>query len=163
MSKSAGKLRKLSHDNVFISFYIITHIGNVVDPFDLLPKLQCDGVRYCLLREDILTQDANFNEYKMKKYLNAELANTLGNLLNRITSVSINPFQIYPSYCLHSLPCSSTELVNQCINLPLRVTEAYDSYKFYHGIIAIMDVLRTCNSYVQHEQPWLLVKIKNKN
>ena len=91
----------------------------------------------------------------MKKYLNAELANTLGNLLNRVTSVSINPFQIYPS---HSLLSSSTELVDQCVNLPLCVTKAYDSYRFYHGIIAIMDVLRTCNSYVQHEQPWVLVK-----
>jgi methionyl-tRNA synthetase len=130
-------------------------LGNVIDPLDLLSKFQSDGVRYCLLREDILSQDANFNEYKMKKYLNAELANTLGNLLNRVISSSINPSRIYPSYSSSSL---SAELIDQCKNLPSRVTEAYDSYEFYHGIIAIMDVLRTCNGYVQHEQPWLLAK-----
>ncbi len=130
-------------------------LGNVIDPFDLLSKLQCDGVRYCLLREDILSQDANFNEYKMKKYLNAELANTLGNLLNRVISPSINPSKLYPSYSISSL---STELIEQCKTLPSRVTEAYDSYEFYHGIIAIMDVLRTCNAYVQQEEPWLLAK-----
>ncbi|CAF1024578.1 unnamed protein product [Adineta steineri] len=133
-------------------------VGNVIDPFDLLRKFQCDGVRYCLLREDILSQDANFNEYKMKKYLNAELANTLGNLLNRVTSSTINPQQIYPSHPLHSYPSSTKELIEQCTNLSSRVAHAYDSYEFYHGIIAIMDVLRTCNGYVQSEQPWLLAK-----
>ena len=130
----------------------------MIDPLDLLDKLQCDGVRYCLLREDILSQDANFNEYKMRKYLNAELANTLGNLLNRVISPSINPSQVYPSRPSHSLPECAAELVEQCGQLPSRVTAAYDVYEFYHGIIAIMDVLRACNAYVQHEQPWLLAK-----
>jgi methionyl-tRNA synthetase len=134
-------------------------LGNVIDPFDLLSKFQCDGVRYCLLREDILSQDANFNEYKMKKYLNAELANTLGNLLNRVTSSSINPAHIYPTHSSSSSSSSTaTELIEQCTNLPSRVTKAYDAYEFYHGIIAIMDVLRLCNGYVQHEQPWILAK-----
>lgn len=138
-------------------------IGNIIDPLDLLAKLQCDGVRYCLLREDILSQDANFNEYKMKKYLNAELANTLGNLLNRVTSTTINPDRIYPSRPSQALSSSATDLIDQCIQLPLRVTKAYDSYEFYHGIIAIMDVLRACNAYVQHEQPWLLAKSTTEN
>ncbi|CAF0804552.1 unnamed protein product [Rotaria sp. Silwood1] len=138
-------------------------VGNVIDPSDLLSKLQCDGVRYCLLREDVLSQDANFNEYKMKKYLNAELANTLGNLLNRVTSLSINPSHIYPSSPSSTFSSSATELIDQCINLPLRVKTAYDSYEFYHGIIAIMDVLRACNAYVQHEQPWVLAKSTIEN
>jgi methionyl-tRNA synthetase len=94
----------------------------------------------------------------MTKYLNAELANTLGNLLNRVISSTINFSQIYPSNLSHSFSSSSTELIEQCTNLPSRVITAYDSYEFYHGIIAIMDVLRLCNGYVQHEQPWLLVK-----
>jgi methionyl-tRNA synthetase len=94
----------------------------------------------------------------MKKYLNAELANTLGNLLNRVTSSTINPSQIYPSRPKHPFSSSTTELINQYTNLPVLVTKAYDSYEFYHGIIAIMDVLRTCNAYVQHEQPWILAK-----
>ncbi|CAF1218278.1 unnamed protein product [Rotaria magnacalcarata] len=138
-------------------------VGNVIDPCDLLIKLQCDGVRYCLLREDVLSQDANFNEYKMKKYLNAELANTLGNLLNRVTSSAINSERIYPSRPSHPLSSAATELLDQYINLPLRVTTAYDSYEFYHGIIAIMNVLRACNAYVQHEQPWLLAKSTIEN
>ena len=137
-------------------------VGNVIDPLELCSKFQSDGVRYCLLREDILSQDANFNEYKMTKYLNAELANKLGNLLNRVTSVAINPNQIYPSYSSSSSVSAwssqANELIEQCSNLPLRVQTAYDSYEFYHGIIAIMDVLRACNAYVQQEQPWILAK-----
>jgi methionyl-tRNA synthetase len=158
------KCQKALVKNSFFSCkkFLSIQLGNVIDPLDLLTKLQCDGVRYCLLREDILSQDANFNEYKMKKYLNAELANTLGNLLNRVTSSSINSLQIYPSRPSHSFPSSATELIEQCTNLPSRVTTAYDSYEFYHGIISIMDVLRTCNGYVQYEQPWLLVKSSNE-
>lgn len=132
-------------------------LGNVIDPLELSSKFQSDGVRYCLLREDILSQDANFNEYKMTKYLNAELANTFGNLLNRVTSLTINPRQIYPSYS-SSASSLANELIEQCSNLPLRVQTAYDSYEFYHGIIAIMDVLRACNAVVQQEQPWILAK-----
>lgn len=129
-------------------------LGNVIDPLDLHTKFQSDGVRYCLLREDILSQDANFNEYKMTKYLNAELANTLGNLLNRVISSTINPSQTYPSP-VSALP---KELVDQTNQLQSRVRTAYNSFEFYHGIIAIMDVLRACNAYVQHEQPWILAK-----
>ena len=93
----------------------------------------------------------------MKKYLNAELANTLGNLFNRVTSSSINPKRIYPS----SVRYSSTvivDLIEQLQKVAGRVTDFYEIYEFYHGIIVIMDVLRTCNAYVQHEQPWLLAK-----
>lgn len=124
--------------------------------------MQCDGVRYCLLREDILSQDANFNEHKMRKYLNAELANTLGNLLNRVTSSSINPSRRYPAHPTQPFPATTEQLIKQCTELPSRVTDAYDAYEFYHGIIAIMDVLRTCNGYVQSEQPWLLAKSPNE-
>lgn len=134
-------------------------LGNVIDPLELCSKFQSDGVRYCLLREDILSQDANFNEYKMTKYLNAELANTLGNLLNRVTSLAINPHCLYPSWSPSSSSSPMTnELIEQYSNLPSRVQTAYDCYEFYHGIIAIMDVLRACNAYVQHEQPWILAK-----
>lgn len=133
--------------------------GNVIDPLDLRSTFLTDGVRYCLLREDVLSQDANFNDYKMKKYLNAELANTLGNLLNRVTSLSINPERVYPSSSTASYSSPVTvDLIEQCKKLANRVTGAYDIYEFYHGIIAIMDVLRACNAYVQHEQPWLLAK-----
>lgn len=124
---------------------------------DLRTTFQSDGVRYCLLREDVLSQDANFNEYKMKKYLNAELANTLGNLFNRVTSSSINPKRIYPSSVCYS-SAVIVDLIEQLQKVARRVTDFYEIYEFYHGIIAIMDVLRTCNAYVQHEQPWLLAK-----
>ena len=156
MSKSVGQWSTWSFalDNVFSRFLP----GNVIDPLDLHAKLQCDGVRYCLLREDILSQDANFNEYKMKKYLNAELANTLGNLLNRVTSPSINRARVYPARPSQPFSSTAMELIEQCKKLPSLVTAAYDAHEFYHGIIAIMDVLRSCNAYVQHEQPWVLAK-----
>ncbi|CAF0805108.1 unnamed protein product, partial [Didymodactylos carnosus] len=139
-------------------------LGNVVDPLDLLSLFQCDGVRYCLLREDILTQDANFNQLKMTKYLNAELANTFGNLLNRVTSKSINVKQIYPdvpqSYIDYATKENSTiqQILEESHKLPHMVNDYYEKAQFYLGIIKIMDLLRLCNAYVQDEQPWALAK-----
>jgi methionyl-tRNA synthetase len=59
-------------------------LGNVVDPFDLVKKYGADAVRYFLLSEIPTTEDGDFSEKKFTERYNADLANNLGNLLNRI-------------------------------------------------------------------------------
>ncbi|CAG2102294.1 unnamed protein product [Medioppia subpectinata] len=64
--------------------------GNVVDPFQCVKDYTSDGFRYFLLRQGSLHTDSNFTELNVKKYLNAELADNLGNLLSRCTAKAIN-------------------------------------------------------------------------
>lgn len=58
-------------------------LGNTLDPFSLVEKYGSDAVRYYFLKEIELGEDGDFNEIRFVNTLNADLANDLGNLLNR--------------------------------------------------------------------------------
>jgi methionyl-tRNA synthetase len=73
-----------------------------VDPWSLLQTFGQDGVRYYLLAELNLLQDSNFSPLAMRQKLNAELADTLGNLVKRCSAPSLNP-QVFFSFFF---PCS---------------------------------------------------------
>jgi hypothetical protein len=73
-------------------------LGNVVDPFELKEVYETDGLRYFLLREGTPHSDANFTREKMHRMLNAELADTLGNLLSRCGGKAVNPGQKWPEW-----------------------------------------------------------------
>ncbi|XP_033096238.1 methionine--tRNA ligase, mitochondrial-like, partial [Anneissia japonica] len=73
-------------------------IGNVVDPHVCVQRFTADGFRFGLLREDLLHSDGDYSEAKMVAILNAELADTFGNLLSRVTAKSLNPDQIFPEF-----------------------------------------------------------------
>ena len=91
--------------------------GNVVDPVKTANEnITADGLRYFLLRQGTLHSDGNFSRKQLIKVLNAELANTMGNLLGRCTGKIINPEQKLPSWNEDSLAlCSqaSRDLMSQ--------------------------------------------------
>ena len=59
-------------------------VGNIVDPFVLADKYSADALRYYLMSDIATGQDADFSEERLVERYNADLANSLGNLLNRI-------------------------------------------------------------------------------
>ena len=62
-------------------------LGNIVDPLDLMDEYGIDSVRYYLMSEMVLGQDANFSMESFIKRYNSDLANDFGNLLNRISGL----------------------------------------------------------------------------
>merc|ERR1712098_224467 len=135
-------------------------LGNVVDPNCLISKYSKDGLRYFLLREGVPASDCNFSEKSMIQILNLELADTLGNLLNRFSSLKVNKDQVIPQYPYDSDETSALtqeihEIMTKC---SLTVGDAYESFKFYQGIVQIMTLLRLVNQFVQEQQPWKLKK-----
>ncbi|CAG0921830.1 unnamed protein product [Notodromas monacha] len=132
-------------DNVKMS----KSIGNTVNPLALKDQFSVDGWRYFLLREGVLGHDGNFNAGKMAALLNAELADTLGNLVLRCASVKLNPEQVYPHGTRNDLFPAS--LVDQ-------VSENFQNFYFYRGLEEIQGVLRKCNAFVQESEPWVLRK-----
>ena len=62
-------------------------VGNVVDPLGLIEEYGVDPVRYYLMREMVLGQDASFTMESFVKRYNSDLANDFGNLLSRITNL----------------------------------------------------------------------------
>ncbi|CAD5119712.1 DgyrCDS8302 [Dimorphilus gyrociliatus] len=141
-------------------------IGNVVDPQELATKYQTDGLRYFLLREGTLGSDGNFCEKRMIEVLNAELCNVLGNLLNRVSSQSINKDQIFPAHdeliFKKIADVNDHNLLFGMKNLTDSVGEKYEQYEFHRAIVSIMDQLRNVNSFVDRHKPWILAKENKK-
>ena len=141
-------------DNVKMS----KSLGNVVDPDTLSDKYSTEGVRYFLLREGVPHSDGNFSETSMAQLLNLELADTLGNLLNRCSAKGVNKLNTIPKYPSEYRGNSqlAQELENQMKNAKDMVGESYDQFNFYQGCVHIMSMLRLANQFVQEQQPWTL-------
>ncbi|CAH1967738.1 unnamed protein product [Acanthoscelides obtectus] len=100
--------------------------GNVVCPFDRSHTYSTEGLRYFLLREGVAHSDGNYSDTKVLRILNSELADTLGNLLNRCTGTVLNPRQIFPKIDPQALAAArsvnvTNNLINQVMNLPGKI------------------------------------------
>ncbi|GAB6019872.1 hypothetical protein CHUAL_001409 [Chamberlinius hualienensis] len=136
--------------------------GNVVDPVEKIQKFTCDAVRYFLLAEGVPHSDGNYSSEKFVAMVNAELADTFGNLLNRCTAKSLNRKQIFPWYnkdCLKDSHADSRDkLVNMVLSLPDKVQLHYQELNFDKGIEQIMSCLRQANRFMEECKPWELKK-----
>lgn len=143
-------------------------LGNVVDPFDTSQRYTVDGMRYFLLRQGVPEHDCDYNDDKLVKLLNSELADTLGGLLNRCTAPTLNPSQVYPRFCSASFPRGSAEepagratpedykMVDSVSELPSAVQEHFESLHIYKALEAISACVRQTNGFVQRHAPWKL-------
>lgn len=135
-------------------------VGNVVDPFTRLETYGSDALRYYLLKESRLHQDggvfwlyhycyviylSDFSDDRIISLLYSDLADTLGNLLSRITSQKLYPLGVQVSYdasTVYSMKDKDDELFLHCLkSLPQTVSEYYNNYDFCSGINAIMESL----------------------
>lgn len=141
-------------------------LGNVVCPQDCIKRYSADGLRYLLLRGGTLHSDSNWSEAQAGHLLNVELADTLGNLLNRCTAPSLNPNQLVPPLdpqYLREMPSAGQRLVEQLVELPDTVGKHYHDFNFYHGIEVVMAAARQANTFVQEAKPWELKNLSDSS
>nr|CAH7757054.1 unnamed protein product [Callosobruchus chinensis] len=137
--------------------------GNVVCPFDTAQMYTTDGLRYFLLREGVAHSDGNYSDTKVLRILNSELADTLGNLLNRCTGSALNPRQIFPAIdsstmaTVKSLDVTKS-LLEHVSNLPDTCRCHYDEFQFHKVADAIMATLHSANLFFETLKPWELKK-----
>ncbi|KAI5100700.1 methionine--tRNA ligase, mitochondrial [Silurus meridionalis] len=139
-------------------------LGNVVDPLESLKRFTMDGLRYFLLRQGVPDMDCDYDDDKVVKLCNSELADSLGGLLNRCTAPSLNPEQVYPLFCNISFPkvCGGRavsgdyKLVEAVSRLPVLVKQNFDNLHMYKALEAISACVRLTNSFVQRHTPWKL-------
>ncbi|KAH7962544.1 hypothetical protein HPB52_016818 [Rhipicephalus sanguineus] len=134
--------------------------GNIVCPYKKVNKYTADGIRYFLLKEGVPHSDGNFNNTKVQRLLNAELADTLGNLLSRCTAPLVNKHQIFPSYdaVFFESYADGQKILDQLHDLADKVKDKYLEGNIYQGIDEVMAVLRQTNALVQDAKPWELAK-----
>lgn len=133
-------------------------LGNVIDPISSIQKYTKDGLRYFLLREGVPAHDSNITESKIITLLNAELANTLGNLFQRSLSKSINPLKEYPTYKDLNFNSRDKEFIQQLDILAHECDSLFNQFSFYDGLQKIMSRLRDANLYFDEKKPWILAK-----
>eukprot|EP01134_Creolimax_fragrantissima_P004227 CFRG4227T1 len=138
-------------------------IGNVIDPFSKLEELGSDGLRYFLLKEGRLGSDGDYDNERAINIINADLADTYGNLLSRCTSVKVNPLQSIPEPNPNTYTSEDLALLERARSMPEKVHEYYRCADFSMGIETVMDTLYKTNSYVNDNEPWALAKDPNQS
>lgn len=133
-------------------------LGNTIDPFALVDRYGSDAVRYYFLREIEFGKDGDFNETRFVNILNADLANDLGNLLNRTLGM-------VKKYCQGEGPNVVGEDLKSDNPLKLmgealgdRVAQAYSSLAFQSACEEILNLIRLSNKYIDEQAPWTLYK-----
>ena len=132
-------------------------LGNYKDPREYIDKYGVDAVRYYALREVSFGSDGNFSEEALIARTNADLANTLGNLLNRTIAMTNKYFDgvISNSKVNEEI---DTELINKASNLNSVVDKNMEKLYISDALEEIFNFLRECNKYIDDTTPWVLAK-----
>jgi len=131
-------------------------IGNVVDPMDLAERFGVDSLRYFLMREVPFGQDGSYSAEAIVARVNAELANSFGNLAQRTLSMIFkNLGGILPA---PGQAPDDKELLARVDSACAELAERFDHFAFSVGLEAWMGAVFACNAYVDAQAPWALRK-----
>ncbi len=131
--------------------------GNVIYADELAERFGSDAVRYYLLSQMPFAQDGNITYESFMSLFNTDLANTLGNLVNRTVAMTNKYFG---GTVAKSSPTGEidSDLI-ACAEKTVADYKKYmDNYKNADAVAAVMDFARRCNKYIDETAPWALAK-----
>ena len=126
-------------------------LGNTVDPFVLAERFGADAMRYFLLREAPFGSDFSYSEEKIAQRRNSDLANDLGNLLQR-TLAMLKKYRdgIVPE------PGSESALGARFAPLPITVRERILDLRFREALEGVWELVTGLNRTIDERKPWTL-------
>jgi len=131
-------------------------IGNVVEALALTDKYGHDAFRYFLMREMTFGLDADFSEEALVGRLNADLANDLGNLVSRATTL-LAKAEPTEKPTMAVIP-ADREVLAMADDARRRVERAMEQFAFHRALEAIWEFIGAVNRYIDTTQPWALAK-----
>ena len=135
--------------------------GNVIYADDLVDFFGVDAVRYFVLHEMPFENDGVITWELMVERLNSDLANTLGNLVNRTISMSNKYFGGVVANKGVTEPVDE-ELKAVALATPGKVTEKMEQLRVADAISEIFVLFKRCNKYIYETMPWALAKEESK-
>ncbi len=132
-------------------------IGNIINPLEVANQFGADALRYFLIREMTIGQDANFSLELFNIRYNSDLANDLGNLVSRLQNmVSRYTDNKIPNDSLQEEP--EEELQNLWKQTHESIFELGDNFQFNLFLEKIFNFIRGINRYTDTRSPWKLAK-----
>ena len=136
--------------------------GNVINPLDIIDTYGVDSLRYFLMRDMILGQDSKFTPDIFISRYNSDLANDLGNLVGRIST-------LIKKYFNNEIPSNNflenydKDFIKEANIIDTKVHENISQYNINQSLELIFSLIRSINKYLEVSQPWKHVKNdKNK-
>jgi methionyl-tRNA synthetase len=130
-------------------------LGNVLDPEVLLERCGRDAVRWYLLRDIPFGEDGDFQQQRFTDLVNNDLANTIGNLLNRTSSMARKWFH-------EAVPPASADadhpLALAADQAKIQFSQAMDRLEFRPAAEAILQLATAANGYLNERAPWSAMK-----
>lgn len=117
-------------------------LGNVISPIDLVKVYSTDSIRYYLMRTFPFGEDGDFSINALAERNNNELANKLGNLVSRVTTLAAsNGIKKAPNKLIKKLKFSE-------------IQKNIDNFEFDKALASIFQFIDECNTYVQENKIW---------
>jgi len=127
--------------------------GNVVDPELLYNAYGSDAVRYYLVSQMAVTQDAEFSLEALERHISTDLANDLGNLLNRLVTLSLKR-GVINVHAINNWSQESQNLKNEAIQTINEFSELMDKCMYHLATATLWKFISKVNAYLHAREPW---------
>lgn len=136
--------------------------GNVIYADDMAKRFGIDAVRYYLLSEMPYAQDGTITYESFISKYNSDLANTLGNLVNRSVAMTNKYFDGKVTAGENTEDCDK-DLIKTAKETIEKYYELMDSYHNADACDAVMSLAKRCNKYIDETAPWALAKDESRH
>ena len=131
--------------------------GNIIDPVALVDEFGADAVRYYLMRNLSFASDGDFSRVGLVRHYNDELANDLGNLLNRVVSM-VKRYRSSTIPTPGSIGSLEEEVQHLAEETRQRAAAALEAWDIGGALGIIWAFVRRTNQYIEQSEPWKLAR-----
>lgn len=126
-------------------------LGNVIDPFGLLDSYPADVVRYFMLRELQSTDDSDFSYKNLENRCNTDLANGLGNLVQRVATLMATKLS---GKVVYSEDLGVTEDALKQVSDDTDYRKAFEQFRLHDATASVWEKIALANAYLNEREPW---------